>query len=455
MTPPAPPTTAAGVGGAPRRQVLEVGWFDVTDVRAGAETALAGGVLTVDVEELEGLLADGLFASVSVEIVRPGDSVRIINAIDAVEPRIKVDPAGGDFSGMLGPPRPAGAGVTNALAGVAVVETAPPVPGEPAYWREAVFDMAGAAARYSPFSELINVVVSCEPARALLESPGRPSNLFEGTPEAVEYNKAVRLAGLKAARYLAEATLGGRPDRRSVYDPAPPPDDSLPAVVYLYQLAIPYLHGEIAPGAGAIGGSAHLPTPIHPNELLDGALVCGWNAIACMRELTYTVQNHAVVEDLYARHGGDLDFRGVVLFTNGDTRASKERLANHAANLAVMMGAEGALINYAGGGHPAVDAMMVCRNLERRGVPATMLSMEMAANPGESGFVHFVPEADAIVSTGNYEEIVSFEPVDRVIGGSSFIRLEGDPAGAFEAPLAVILASTHQFGSVHIRGEEY
>ena len=455
MTSSAPSTTADGRVGAPRRQVLEVGWFDVADVRAGAETALAGGVLTVDIEELEELLADDLFASVSVDIVRPGDSVRIINAIDAVEPRIKVDPAGSDFSGMLGLPRPAGLGVTNAMTGVAVVETAPPVPGEPSYWREAVFDMTGAAARYSPFSELIDVVVSCEPTRDLLESSGRPTNLFEGTPEAVEYNKAVRLAGLKAAKYLAETTLGREPDRRSVYDLAPPPDDGLPAVVYLYQLAIPYLHGEIAPGAGAIGGSAHLPTPIHPNEMLDGALVCGWNAIACMRELTYTVQNHAIVEDLYARHGKDLDFRGVVLFTNGDTRASKERLANHAANLAVMMGAEGAIINYAGGGHPAVDAMMVCRNLERRGVPTTMLSMEMAADPGESGFVHFVPEADAIVSTGNYEEIVSFEPVDRVIGGESLIRIEGDPAGGFEAPLAVVLASTHQFGHTRIRGEEY
>lgn len=441
--------------GGPLRQVLEVGWFDVDDVRAGAETALDGGVLTVDLEEMEELLADEAFASVSVQTARPGESVRVINAVDAVEPRIKVDPAGADFSGMLGAPGQAGRGVTNALAGVAVVETAPPVPGEPVYWREAVFDMAGEAAKYSPFSELNNVVVSCEPARELLDSGGRPVNLFEGTPEAVEYNKAVRLAGLKAARRLAEATLGREPDRRSVYDLAPLPDNGLPAVVYLYQLAIPYLHGEIAPGAGAIGGAAHLPTPIHPNELLDGALVCGWNAIACMRELTYTVQNHAVVEDLYARHGKDLDFRGVVLFTNGDTRASKERLANHAANLAVMMGAEGALINYAGGGHPAVDAMMICRNLERKGVPTTMLSMEMASQPGESGFVHFVPEADAIVSTGNYEETVAFEPVDRVIGGGSFILLEGDPAGGFEAPLAVVLASTHQFGGVRIRGEEY
>ena len=440
----------------PRRQVLDLGIFHVTDVRAGSPTSFADGVLTVDIDELERKLpADPSIAEVSVRIVRPGDSVRVINAIDAVEPRIKVDPAGADFSGLLTPPQQVGLGTTHALKGMSVVETALPVPGEPLYWREGIFDMAGPTAGYSPFSELVNVVVSCKPARALVESSDRPTNVFEGTPEAVEYNRAVRVAGLKAARYLARTTLGQVPDRVNTYDLAPPAANDLPAVVYLYQLAIPFLHGEIAPGAGAIGGAAHLPTPIHPNELLDGALVCGWNAIACMRELTYTVQNHAIIEDLYDRHGTDLDFRGVVLFTNGDTRAAKERLANHATNLAIMMGAEGAVINYAGGGHPAVDAMMICRNLERRGVVTTMLSMEMAANPEESGFVHFVPEADAIVSTGNYEETVPFEPVDRVIGGDRLIRIEVDPAGAFEAPLAVVLAGTHQFGHTRIRGKEY
>lgn len=447
---------SVNVSPGPVRQVLDIGAFQVNEVKEGSATELTDGVLTIDIDALEEILSDDPnFAAVSVNIVRPGDPVRVINAIDAVEPRIKVDPVGADFSGLLTGPRPVGSGATYALKGVSVVETAHPVPGEPRYWREAIFDMAGPAARYSPFSELINVVVSCEPTRSLLESGDRPTNVFEGTPEAVEYNRSVRLAGLKAARYLASTTLGQTPDRVDTFDLAPSPTRDLPPVVYLYQLAIPFLHGEIAPGAGAIGGAAHLPTPIHPNELLDGALVCGWNAIACMRELTYTVQNHAIIEDLYARHGKDLDFRGVVLFTNGDTRAAKERLANHASNLAIMMGAEGALINYAGGGHPAVDAMMICRNLERRGVATTMLSMEMAANPGESGFVHFVPEADAIVSTGNYEETVLFEPVERVIGGERLIKIEDDPAGAFEAPLAVVLASTHQFGHTRIRGEEY
>ena len=229
----------------------------------------------------------------------------------------------------------------------------------------------------------------------------------------------------------------------------------LPAVVYLYQLAIPYIYGEIAPGAGAIGGSAHLPTVIHPNELLDGALVSGWNAIACMRDLTYLVQNHAVVLDLYRRHGVDLDFRGVVLFTNGDTTASKERLANHAVNLTEALGGQSALVAYAGGGHPCVDAMMVCQGLEQRGVSTTMLMMEMAPNPEESGFVHYLPEADAIVSTGNYEEKVELAAVGKVIGGDAILVSGEDASGSLTLPLSHVLGSTNQFGDTVIRGTEF
>ena len=347
-----------------------------------------------------------------------------------------------------------GEGRTNRLEGMAVLETSEPIPGEPIYWREAIVDMAEPGSVFSPFSGLVNVVLSFTPRPELMASTATPDNLFEGTPGAFEYNRAMRVAGLTAAVFLAKATDGLEPDSVEVFGLESHDRTGQPGVVYLYQLAIPYIYGEIAPGAGAIGGSAHLPTVIHPNELLDGAMVCGWNAIACMRELTYLVQNHAVVLDLYRRHGSDLDFRGVVLFTNGDTTETKERLANHAANLAETLGAEAAVINYAGGGHPCVDAMMVCQMLETRGIPTTMLMMEMAPNPADSGFVHYLPEADAIVSTGNYEEKADFAAVGRVIGGDTILVSGEAASGPLTLPLSHVLGSTNQFGDTTIRGME-
>ncbi len=102
-----------------------------------------------------------------------------------------------------------------------------------------------------------------------------------------------------------------------------------------------------------------------------------------------------------------------------------------------------------------MDTMMVCQKLERRGVTTTVLSMEMAPNPEDSGFVHFVREADAIVSTGNYEERIEYPEVARVIGGDKLISSDDPPGGPFEKPLSAVLGSTNQFGLTSIRGEEY
>src|SRR5262249_28319129 len=140
-----------------KRDPLELATFEVRELAFGDRTRLTGGVLTVNLEELKAeLMESGDFEDVTVDIVKPGDDVRIIHIIDAVEPRIRISAPSTDFPGFLSPPRPVGSGRTNRLSGIAVVELAEPVPGEPTYWREAILDMAGDGAKYSPFSQLIN-----------------------------------------------------------------------------------------------------------------------------------------------------------------------------------------------------------------------------------------------------------------------------------------------------------
>jgi len=93
---------------------------------------------------------------------------------------------------------------------------------------------------------------------------------------------------------------------------------------------------------------------------------------------------------------------------------------------------------------------MICQKLENSGIPTTVLSMEMAPNPSDSGFVHFVREADSIISTGNYEESFNFPQVDAVIGGASLLNAESSPNGPFAYPLSGLLGSTNQFGFTNI-----
>ena len=125
---------------------LGVGTFPVRDVRLGARTAYEGGVLHVDTEALRAvILAGGDFADVAFEVVRPGDDVRVIHVMDAVEPRCKLD-GGSSFPGFVGPQKTVGEGRTHRLAGMAVLSIGAAVAGEPTYWREAIVDMRGPGA---------------------------------------------------------------------------------------------------------------------------------------------------------------------------------------------------------------------------------------------------------------------------------------------------------------------
>jgi sarcosine reductase len=430
--------------------------FEVQEVKAGSKTEYVDGALIINIDELkETLLKDGFFIDIEIDIVRPGEDVRIIHAIDVVEPRVKISPPGANFPGLMSAPKTTGGGLTHRLAGIAVVDAAPVVPGEPTHWREAIIDMTGPGAAYSPFSNTINVVLTCIPRAGRYADDAVPINMFEGTPESSEFGRAVRLAGLRAAVYLAQTTIDLEPDRIERFQLEAGHQPELPDIIYLYQTTMPYLYGEQMPGGGAIGGSAHLPVFIHPNEILDGAMVNAWNGVACMRDATYLIQNHAIVHELYRRNGVDLNFIGVLAYTNGENEASKERLTSFAANQARTLGAEGAVLNYCGGGHPGVDVMMALARLEKLGIKTVLLANEMASNPEESGFVHFEPEADAIVSLGNYEQQIELPPLGKVLGGTHILPSGADLSQPLEITLSHFYGSTNQFGFSKLRGRQY
>ena len=429
---------------------LEVETFNVTSVEIGSKTELVDGRLTINVEEMKSkLLGSDLFEDIEIEIVRPGDNTRLIHVIDVVEPRTRVSDPDTDFPGLLSVATGVGSGITNRLSGVAVVTVGDAVPGEPTYWREAVIDMAGEVAALCPFSSLINVVVTFQPRLSRFPDSSLGDNVLEGSKLAVAYNREMRLAGLRAAVYLASAAAAQEPDSVATYELSAT-DPNLPGVVFLFQMQAPYVYGEMP----SLDGPGHLPTVIHPNEILDGALVNSFTVIACMRECTFDLQNHPVVDELYRRHGSDLRLKGVVLYSAGDSVNTKQRMSTYAANVASLLGAEGAVLNYLGGGHAMVDFMLVCQKLEQRGVKTVLVSPEMAVNPEDSGFVHFVREADAIVSTGNYEQLIELPEVDRVIGGTNLFGSDAAASAAQRIPLRLILGSTNQFGSTTLRGRQ-
>ena len=92
---------------------------------------------------------------------------------------------------------------------------------------------------------------------------------------------------------------------------------------------------------------------VHPNEILDGAIVRGFMG---RHATTYAIQNHPVVRALYAQHAHTLWFGGVVLTVAQATEPERVRSACLAAGLvAHVLGADGALFTKIGGGAPHVD----------------------------------------------------------------------------------------------------
>jgi glycine reductase len=429
---------------------LEVSTNVVREVRFAEATRLGGGVLEIDREALRALiLEDDAFEDVALDVVRPGDSVRVIHVMDAAEPRWKPEP-GSTFPAFVGPPKTVGEGTTRRLDGVAVLSVSDAVAGEPTYWREAIVDMAGAAADVTAFGATTNLVLSFRPAPAYRDATRADAaveNIMIGSPLAQRYNRRVRRAQLKTAAYLARAAAAHAPDHVRGYELTPAP--GLPRVVYFYQLSGAAVYGVEMEGM--------LPTLLHPNEVLDGALVnVRSNVHASNRTSTFTNQHHGIVGELLDRHGRDLDFRGVIVYpAASDDIDEKELLAEYAVKLARLLGADAACASYSGGGHPAVEFMLICRKCERAGIRTTLVMPEIYGTPDDPGFVYFVPEAERIVSTGRTTQTVELPRMDRVIGGERFFDLEGSPADAQTVPYRYLLGCGTSAGNGRLTARQY
>lgn len=438
---------------------LQLDTYRVADIVAGSKTALEGEVLSIDLGELRAsILQDRRYSDVRIDIVRPGESARIHNVVDVVEPRARVSSPGSDFPGMLSAPATVGDGRTCRLAGMAVFVAAEPIPGEPRYWREAIVDMEGPGAAYSPFSQLVNLVLTLTPSLTTLrpgESDGRtdePYNQFLGTAGVIEFNEAVRKAGLKTAVYLASTAVSQATSTQHIYELSRPRSGGLPRVAYMYQ-GLPYVYG-VTPSPGS-AGPGQLPTLIHPNEVLDGAVTSSWLGPACHRDVTYLIQNHAVIEELYAAEGQSTEFAGTVIYTRGDDAEHKERMAEYAVKLARMLDVEGAILTYLGSGQSIVDVMMINDRLQDIGVQTTVILPEMAASAGDSGVMYLGEHAEAIVSAGNYEEEVDLPPVASVLGGAEMSDTSDPADGPLRITLRSMLGSTDPFGGFVLRGVTY
>ncbi|MFD1707442.1 glycine/sarcosine/betaine reductase component B subunit [Siminovitchia sediminis] len=405
---------------------LNIGKFNVRDIQLGKKTILEKEILTVNKTELLSVIHDeSVFKSMDVEVVKPNENTRIIHVLDSIQPRIKLSGLHA-FPGMTGKVYSAGTGTTFCLDDTAVIVSCEREKGIGNIVHESMIDMTGPGAEFNLFASLNNIVIICE--------------AVEGLGDA-EFGKATRLVGLKAAEYLAKASLTLEPDQLEKYT-LQTDAEGLPKVAYIYLVQSQgYLRQTFVYGADMNGS---LPAVLHPNEVMDGAVVSGNYVIGAQKNPTYLHVNNPVISSLYDKHGKELDFVGVIISNEHSLLEEKERGGMMAAKQAKLLGADGVIITKEGGGNTYTDLMVTCRECEKLGIHTVIITNEVSGPDGDQPpLVDMTIEANAIVSTGNMDEMIELPKVNKVIGKSN----TGSEGESFSTNLGRLYTRTNPLGN--------
>ncbi len=386
---------------------LELNYVNITGLAESDRTYVDNGQLNICKQEILNIInEDPNIEEVRVELVRPGESVRITPVKDVIEPRVKLDEKGGYFAGVLSPVDSAGSGRTLVLKGAAVVLT-----GLFMDFCEGLIDMEGPSVPYSPFSSTYNVVLWIKT---------KPEIDF------TDYKKSMQMAGRKVAIYLAECAKDSPIDSVKTYDWEPVFND-LPRVghIHLISTRAPFdaqLFGTDVAGI--------VPTIISPLAAIDGATIDSACRCFCQRNSTYHHQNNAMVTEALERHLKEINLVAVIVSIERISHIDKDKNSTLATQIANMMKLDGVIISEENAGNPDVDLMMVCRKAETLGIK-TVLSCEEGA--GRNGLTQSkadtTPEADAVISNGNNNAEIILPPMEKLIGDWDAI---GKIAGTFE-----------------------
>lgn len=417
---------------------LELGYVHIKDVQFGSDSKIENGVLYINKDELKAMLMeDETIKSIEMDIAKPGESVRILPVKDVIEPRVKVEGKGGIFPGILSKVETVGSGRTNVLKGAAVVTT-----GKIVGFQEGIIDMCGEGAKYTPFSQLNNLVLTCEP--------------IDGIKQHV-HEKAVRYVGLKAAEYLGNLAKDIKAEDVEEFETYSMKEGiekfpELPRVAYVLMLQSQgLLHDTYVYG---VDMKQSLTTIINPTEIMDGAILSGNCVSACDKNTTYHHLNNPVVMDLFKKHGKELNFTCVIITNENVYLADKERSSDWTAKLVELLGLDGVIVSQEGFGNPDTDLIMNCKKIEEKGVKTVIITDEYAGRDGASqSLADADPSADAVVTGGNANEVIHLAPMDKVIGYPEVANIiaggfDGSlhTDGSIEAELQVITGATNEMG---------
>ncbi|MEG0051551.1 MAG: glycine/sarcosine/betaine reductase component B subunit [Terrisporobacter sp.] len=398
---------------------LEIGNFYVKDIVFADKTSYENGVLSLYKKELINFVKeDERIVDADLHIVNPGEMVRLCPVKEAIEPRVKIDNRA-LFPGYTGDLETCGYGKTHALKDCSLL-----VVGK--HWggfQDGLIDMGGEGAKYTYFSKLKNIVLVAD-----------TNEDFEKN-EQQKKNDALRIAGHKLAEYIAKCVKELEPEEIETYElegitKRSEKVNKLPSVVFVMQLQSQMEEDGYNDLTYGWDTNHLVPTLMHPNEILDGAVISGSFMPCSSKWSTYDIQNAPIIKSLYKEHGKSLNFLGVILSNLNVSLEQKERSAIYVAQIAKTLGADGAIVAEEGYGNPDADFVGCIVALEDAGVKVVGLTNECTGRDGNSQpLVTLDEKLDAVVSCGNVSELIELPPMDKVIGELKALARDGLSGG--------------------------
>ncbi|MGL4308250.1 MAG: glycine/sarcosine/betaine reductase component B subunit [Cetobacterium sp.] len=398
---------------------LKIGNFYVNDVQFGNQNSFTKGILTINKEEaLKVVFSDEHITEADIVIARPGEKKRIVPIKEAIEPRVRID-GQSIFPGVTGPLRICGEGKLHALKNVSVMAVGK-------HWGsfgDGLVDMSGEGAKYTYYSKIINICLVVD-----------TDEEFERR-EQQKKNKAIRWAAMRLSEYIGrivkdlipeeieEFSLENISNRQEV-------DNTLPKIVYIMQAQSQM--EELGYNDLLYGWDMNrmLPTLLHPNEILDGAIIGGSFMPCSSKWSTYDMQNLPTLKTLYREHGKTINFLGVIMSNLNVSLEQKERAAIFVAKMAKFLGADGAILAEEGYGNPDADFIACFTALEDIGVKTVGMTNECTGRDGKSQpLVALDEKANAIVSCGNVSQLIELPPMEEIIGELESLGRDGLSGG--------------------------
>ncbi|WP_102348894.1 glycine/sarcosine/betaine reductase component B subunit [Bacillus sp. Marseille-P3661] len=406
--------------------------YPVTSIDWGETTNYQFGTLSINYDDLmKELSQKGDLDQVvitDIELVLPGTNTRVVNIFDVLPAQARLGENSVNYPGVLGPAQTVGDGDSAALENFAVLAISSIEERD-----NKLLDMAGIGATLTPYSEFFHVAFRAEPKKEISQAV---------------YYLALKKIGLRIGSYLARTAATSQQCPITKTYSLETGDYKLPNAAYVFMIAS---HQKSETGEPILYGddvSGLLPTILHPNEVLDGAVIAPfWN----LGIDTYTFINNPVLLELYDRHGKDINFTGVVICVAHITREKRARTATMISNLVhEILNSDIAVLTKLGGGIPESDLMAAIELLEENGVSTSSVIWSTMGNGTiKDSLSAHSDAANALASAGIFDETVELPGQEIVVGGTNVDHLISEQSGNYhDAHEPILVHYRHICGAI-------